>query len=244
MQNKTSMFLLGATLAFGLALSAYIIGQAAVKVTSENNVKVKGSSMRLVESDFSHWSGKYSVTAKTQGEGLDKLDQARKTVEKYLIDAGLKKEDLSFGRIYSEENYEVITDAKGNRTSKLSGYTLSQSVSVASSQVYVIEKISRESTSLIKKGMDFTSGSPSYTISDLDKYKMELLAEATKNATARAEVLANNSKGKIGALVSASQGVFQITAPASSDISGYGEYDKTTIMKEVKAVVTLEFKVE
>ena len=73
---------------------------------------------------------------------------------------------------------------------------------------------------------------------------MELLAEATKNATARANVLAENSKGTVGVLISASQGIFQITAPASSDISSYGEYDKSTIMKEVKAVVTLEFRVE
>ena len=73
---------------------------------------------------------------------------------------------------------------------------------------------------------------------------MELLAEATKNAAERAEVLARNSKGTVGALISATQGVFQITAPASSDISGYGEYDKRTIQKEVKAVVTLEFRVE
>ena len=108
----------------------------------------------------------------------------------------------------------------------------------------IIEKVSRESTALIKKGFEFSSNSPSYIITDLDKYKMELLEEATINATNRAKVLAKNSNGKIGALVSASQGIFQITAPASSDISSYGEYDKSTIMKEVKAVVTLAFSVE
>ena len=33
-------------------------------------------------------------------------------------------------------------------------------------------------------------------------------------------------------------------APGSSDISDMGTYDKTTIQKELKAVVTLEFRVE
>ena len=244
MGNKCSMFFLGATLAFGLAISAYIIGQAAIKATKENNIRVKGSSMRLVESDFAHWSGTFTVTDKVQEKGLDKLEKSRKTVEKYLIDSGFEGKELSFGRIYSEPSFDYITDAKGNRTSRFSHYVLKQSVSVASPKVHIIEKVSRESTDLIKKGFDFTSHSPSYIISDLDKYKMELLEEATINATKRATVLANNSNGKIGALVSATQGIFQITAPASSDISSYGEYDKSTIMKEVKAVVTLEFSVE
>ena len=244
MKNRCAMFLLGATLAFGLALSAYIIGQAAIKVAKENNIVVKGSAMRLVKSDFAHWSGSFTVTNPDQKIGLDMLEKARKTVEDYLLNAGFKAEEISFGRIYSEPLYTTVTDAKGNRTTHQSGYSLKQTFKVATSEVDLIEKIARESTTLIKKGFDFTSNSPSYTISNLDKYKMELLAEATKNATARANVLAKNSRGSVGALISASQGIFQITAPASSDISSYGEYDKSTIMKEVKAVVTLEFRVE
>lgn len=245
MGNKCSMFFLGATLAFGLAISAYIIGQAAIKATKDiTTIRVKGSSMRLVESNFAHWSGEYTVTNRDQKNGLDKLDETREIVKKYLIDSGFKAENLSFGRIYCEPVFDYITDAKGNRTSKFSHYSLRQTVTVSSPQVHVIEKVSRESTTLIKKGFEFKSNSPSYIIENLDKYKMELLAEATKNATERANVLVNNSKGKVGELVSASQGIFQITAPASSDISSYGEYDKTTIMKEVKAVVTLDFKVE
>lgn len=244
MQNRSAMFLLGATLAFGLAISAYIIGQSAIKATKEHNIYVKGSAMRAVESNYAHWSGTYTIEEKEQTKGLDRLENVRKTVEKYLLDAGFKAENLSFGRIYSEPCFTTTTDAKGNKTSKFSHYQLKQSVNVESPLVHVIEKVSRESTALIRKGFDFSSCSPTYVILDLDKYKMELLAEATRNATDRAQVLASNSKGKVGGLVSASQGVFQITAPASSDISSYGEYDKSTIMKEVKAVVTLEFRVD
>lgn len=244
MQNKCAMFLLGATLAFGLALSAYIIGQAAVKVSKNNSIRVKGSAMRLVESDFAHWSGNFSVTDKNQATALKKLENVQNKVKIYLIKSGLKIEEISFGRIYSEAVFKTITDAQGNRSQEFSHYSISQTFKVASSKVHVVERLSRESTSLIKEGFGFTSFSPSYVILDLDKYKMELLKEATINATARANVLASNSKGRVGDLIDASQGVFQITAPASSDISSYGEYDKTTIMKEVKAVVTLEFKVE
>ncbi|MFN2352064.1 MAG: hypothetical protein ABR497_08980 [Kiritimatiellia bacterium] len=48
----------------------------------------------------------------------------------------------------------------------------------------------------------------------------------------------------MGALISARQGVFQITTRHSTDTSGYGTYDTTTIEKTAKAVVTLEYTVE
>ena len=45
----------------------------------------------------------------------------------------------------------------------------------------------------------------------------------------------------MGSLLSASQGIFQVLAPGGGNISDYGTYDKSTIDKEIKAVVTLEF---
>jgi len=68
--------------------------------------------------------------------------------------------------------------------------------------------------------------------------------QATQNAYNRAGILAKNSKGSVGALSSASQGVFQITPVNSTDVSDEGQYDTSTIDKVVKAVVTLEFHVE
>ena len=52
MKKSIAMFLLGATLAFGLALSASIIANAAVKVTKKDMIRVKGSAVKNVRSDF------------------------------------------------------------------------------------------------------------------------------------------------------------------------------------------------
>ena len=60
----------------------------------------------------------------------------------------------------------------------------------------------------------------------------------------RALALAKGSKGRIGALISAQQGVFQITERHSTDTSGSGEYDTSSIDKSAKAVVTLEYAIE
>jgi len=71
-----------------------------------------------------------------------------------------------------------------------------------------------------------------------------LLAQATEDGYCRALTLAQGSKGKIGALTSAQQGVFQITERHSTDTSGGGEYDTSSIEKTAKAVVMLEYAIE
>ena len=44
-------------------------------------------------------------------------------------------------------------------------------------------------------------------------------------------------------LVSARQGIFQVTAENSTDLSDYGVYDTSTIDKVVKIVVTLSYTI-
>ena len=73
---------------------------------------------------------------------------------------------------------------------------------------------------------------------------MELLAEATSDGYKRAHLMADNSGGKVGKLVEANQGIFQITEPDSTAVSSYGIYDTSTIEKEIKAVVTLKYLIE
>lgn len=48
---------------------------------------------------------------------------------------------------------------------------------------------------------------------------------------------------KVGTLRAARQGVFQITEPDSTETSGYGVYDTSTIRKSVKAVMPLEYAI-
>ena len=73
---------------------------------------------------------------------------------------------------------------------------------------------------------------------------MDLLADATDDGFQRARLMADNSGGKVGKLVEAQQGIFQITEPDSTRVSSYGIYDTGTIEKDIKAVVTLQYLIE
>ena len=94
------------------------------------------------------------------------------------------------------------------------------------------------------KGIEVTVYSPEYFITDIDKYKMELLAQATQNGYDRARLIARSSGGSIAKLKSAKQGVFQIMPPDSNDISDYGIYDLSSIIKSARIVVTLTYQLK
>jgi hypothetical protein len=87
---------------------------------------------------------------------------------------------------------------------------------------------------------------PRYLVSNLEDVKMSLISAATENAKKRAEEFMKHSDARLGAMRSASQGAFYIlpnTADARTDDYG-GVYDKSTIDKIARVVVTVEFRLE
>lgn len=83
-------------------------------------------------------------------------------------------------------------------------------------------------------------------VSNLEEIKMSLIANATQNAYLRANEFAKVGSVKVGAMRSASQGAFYILPESGSDSdSDYGgAYDKTTINKIARVVVTINYAIE
>ena len=112
---------------------------------------------------------------------------------------------------------------------------------VRSSRVKEITDIVQKSSALLNEGIPLTAQPPQYLYAQLAKIRPDLLAEASRDAKTRGQSLVAAAGGRIGRLQSVSAGVFQITAPNSTDTSGGGVYDTSTIDKDVTAVVNLTF---
>ena len=70
-----------------------------------------------------------------------------------------------------------------------------------------------------------------------------MIAEATKDANERAEQISKNSNSKLGQLISAQMGVFQIIAKNSTEnYSWGGTHNKTS--KHKTATVTMKLSYE
>ena len=71
-----------------------------------------------------------------------------------------------------------------------------------------------------------------------------MLAEATKDARKRAEMISQNAGNELGELKYADMGVIQITPLYSNEISDYGMNDTYSLEKEITAIVHCEFKIK
>jgi hypothetical protein len=75
---------------------------------------------------------------------------------------------------------------------------------------------------------------------------MSLIAAAMQNSRTRAGEFAKNGDVKVGAMRSASQGAFYILpAGADQDVSDWGgAYDKTSVDKVARVVVTVDYGID
>jgi hypothetical protein len=125
------------------------------------------------------------------------------------------------------------------------GYILTQSLQIDSNNVEKVESVSREITELLNKGIQFYSQSPRYYYTKLADLKIEMISKATADAKHRADMIAENSGGKLGELISAKMGIFQITGQNSDeDYSWGGTFNTQSKEKTASITMKLDYKVK
>jgi hypothetical protein len=115
---------------------------------------------------------------------------------------------------------------------------------ISSSDVQKIKEISLDITSLVNNGVNFVVEMPEYHYTKLAELKIQIQAEAARDALNRAKEIAKATGRDLGPLRNARMGVLQITPRFSNMISDYGINDVTSIEKEITAVVTASFEIE
>ncbi|MDX5477478.1 MAG: SIMPL domain-containing protein, partial [Cyclobacteriaceae bacterium] len=88
------------------------------------------------------------------------------------------------------------------------------------------------------QGVKFYSQAPRYYYTDLESLKIEMISRATEDARVRAEKIAENSGSKLGRLISANMGIFQITGQNSNEDYSWGGTFNTS-SKEKTASITM-----
>ena len=237
------IFLLGATLAFAVLGASDQLGRAMRAMKQENIIRVKGVAELDVTSARGSWWTSVSGRAPTLAEADAGREQAMAALRAFVLAKGFKESELSVGSVSISKVYR--RDEKGNTTNELEAYVLSQDLGVRSSSLELLRDAANEVTgALVKQGFESSTSAPSFTVSTIEKTKLDLLEKATANAYERAQTLARGSGSGVGSLVSAAQGVYQIVARGQTSSSDYGEFDTSSIEKTARVVVTLEYGVE
>jgi len=236
------IFLLGATLAFAVLGASDQVGRAVRTMKQDNVIRVKGVAEVDITSDRAIWWGTVRARAATLPAAYEELAKATEALRAYVVSKGIPSDTITISSV--DIAREMKRDERGVATNEVERFVLRRQLGFGSPNVQVVREIANGATALIKEGVEVESEAPTYTVSTLEKTKLELLEKATANAYERAKVLARGSESSVGGLVSASQGVYQIVARGSTDSSDYGEYNTSHIDKTARVVVTLEYAVQ
>jgi hypothetical protein len=241
MNINIKMALAAVILAVGMFFSAAVLSKFFVRIRHEKTLEVKGFAETNVVSDIGRFTCRLQFRGASLKESYDGLQAGREQVQGFLVGKGFKAGEIS------TEPVEILKvarrDEQGREMNEIEFFDGAQNLVVESGDVERIREAAIAINELIREGIDLRVFDPEFYVSDLKDVKVALLSRATEDGYARAQALARNSQGKVGALVSAQQGVFQITRQNSTDTSGYGLYDTSTIKKTAKAVVTLEYAI-
>lgn len=223
-----------------------LIGASALKNRniSTNTISVTGLGSKDFVSDLIVWSGSFQQKSMELKDAYAQLDKDRESIKNYMTSKGLKAENIIFSAVEIQKEFDEVNDVQGRKIkSVFTGYRLSQSVQIESAEVDKVENISREVSELINSGIEFYSNSPQYYYTKLAELKIEMIAQATKDANERAKRIAENAGAKVGRLKNADMGVFQIVAQNSSEEYSWGGSFNTS-SKRKTATITVKLQYE
>ena len=234
---KIQVVMLGLILGLCLIIGASVLSSNFKK----NEITVTGSAYEIVKSDSASWRVQVSTKAPTSVEAYNKIMAQVPTVVEFLIQSGIKKEQISYLGINNYPTYK--RDLKGNYTQDVAFYNYDQVLKITSDEPELVDKVYLQIPSLIQKGITIQAYPPEYYYSDLNKKKAELLKAATADAKVRAEGMLKATNNRVGKISSVKMGVMQITPADSNEVSDWGINDSSTIDKKITAVANVIFSV-
>jgi len=230
-----------------IVLAAYVFGNAIINRNNlESTISVTGSGVANFTSDLIVWEGSFSKESANLKDAYADLEKDKKIISDYLISKGITTDEFVFNAVQSRTKNKALYSNDGKYMGeKFLGYVLTQSMQIDSKNVEKVEKVSREITELLNKGIQFYSQPPRYYYTKLADLKIEMISTATADAKLRAENIASNSGGGLGKLISAQMGVFQITGLNSKeDYSWGGTFNTSSKEKTASITMKLTYKVD
>lgn len=211
-----------------------------------DTISVTGLGSKDFVSDLIVWNSSFSKKNYNLKEAYSELESDRTAIKNYLVGKGIKESEIIFSSVSINKEFTTITDSNYNtRTETFTGYNLTQSVQVESKEVAKVENVSREVTELINLGVELYSNAPEYYYTKLSELKLEMVAEATKDAKLRAEKIAENAGSSLGDLKKSEMGVFQIVAQNSSEeYSWGGSFNTSSKNKTATITIKLVYKID
>jgi hypothetical protein len=238
-------------LAVGLVICTIIAASAwaVVKLSRVTTIDVRGSAKKRINSDLAQWTASVSSVKPTRVEAYQALTKDAAQVREFLKAAGLKDEAVRASAVtLSELSHEEVIEegTKTRHKTVFDGWKAEQGIDVSSTDVPLVERLSREATQLLEKGLVISSGSPQYLYTKMGEVKIEMLAEASRDARSRAEHMIEAAGGgaRVGRVEGIDTGVININPANSTETSWEGKNDTSSFEKDILTTVRVRFEVK
>jgi len=241
--SRLAFFLLGTTLALGFFLGSDRIAKSVAHRRAQPELTVRGVATQAAKADTGTLNYQLSWRGENYAAGRAQLERRRDELVAKLRQAGIPEADI----LPRAQGFQRFLPAPaGTKPEHLGGFArgaapdfaISQAILVRTAQVDVLAKLALEPVEFVDDVI-LSRGAPAYRIAQLDEARRELLEAATKDARRRADVLVAGSGSKVGALLEANQGMFEVPSPENPG----DDFDTTAINKVVRVVVSLRFEI-
>lgn len=232
--KKTFRLLAPAIIAIGLLALGLCIRSGLRSFTDrDRTVEVRGLATREVPANKVTWPIVFKQVGNDLPAVYSQSAATGQTIVRFLKDNGIADSEISIG---APSVTDLSTDRYNNQPIPYK-FSVTTIVTVSSSQVDKVRTLINRQGELLQKGIAVQNDYANritYSFTNLNDIKPEMIAEATKAARDAAKKFADDSGSKVGKIRSARQGQFSI-----DDRDEYTPY-----IKIVRVVTTLTYALD
>ena len=252
--KKIQFIIIPTILSFGLIISAALISNAMNKANKdENRITVKGVAERRIKAD----KALINIVISDKNENLDELKKSISEKEKLATDLiknlKIDSNDYSIGNLRIQPNYiETSSNIKQQTTAistpimqnaKISDYEGVETISIVTKNIDKVEEFFQKLLELKLQSNNIQVNEPEFFITNIERYKKDMVVDASRNAEIRAIEMLKVNNNEIGGLKNISQGQFEILED-TEDVRKINENEANQIYKKMRVVVTATYLIK
>ncbi len=202
-------------------------------------VSVRGLAEREVKADLAAWPFLLSATDNDLASAQVELERQEGALRQFLTAQGLDaSKDLSVLRYDAQDLLAQQYRPEGVDKGR---YVLTKTMLLRTGDVDKVAAAGQSLDALVKQNVALGAGSqPTFIFTGLNSVKPDMIKEATANAFEAAQQFAANSGAHVGAIASATQGVFSIDG--RDEIQALGA--EAQLNKKVRVVTSVTYRLD
>ena len=202
---------------------------------SDGQISVRGLCEREIKADRAIYPISFTVAGDNLESVFSTVQEHNQTVVEFLKAHGLKDDEFSISAPNITDHYAQNNYGDNYRTR----FIISSVITIYSTNVDTVLLVQKDLSQLIEKGLVISTGNGwenpvQFLFEGLNKVKPEMIEEANNNARIAAEQFAKNANSRLGKILYASQGYFEIENRDSN----------TPHIKKVRVVTNITYRVK